>query len=199
MEKNRIDVSIDDIKKKYSELENYIKNIPGEFIFNVDESGCSEWIDTQAIKVLVPSDFSNSSIKIPKDRNSKRASLVGCISADGEALKPMLIIPRKTIESELALYGYNSNVVSYAYQEYSFMISKIFEQWANEIFFPYVNEKRKKFNYNGESLIILDGLGAHDSIGFIEGCERYNNEILTLVPHSSDQTLDEISLLISSY
>ena len=31
MEKNRIDVSIDDIKKKYSELENYIKNIPGEF------------------------------------------------------------------------------------------------------------------------------------------------------------------------
>ena len=114
MEKNRIEVNIDDLKQKYNELDNHLKNIPGEFVFNVDESGCSEWIDAQAIKVLVPSDFANSSIKIPKDRNSKRVSLVGCIAADGEALKPMLIIPRKTIESELALYGYNSNVVSYA-------------------------------------------------------------------------------------
>ena len=188
MEKNRIEVNIDDLKQKYNELDNHLKNIPGEFVFNVDESGCSEWIDAQAIKVLVPSDFANSSIKIPKDRNSKRVSLVGCIAADGEALKPMLIIPRKTIESELALYGYNSNVVSYAYQEHSFMTSKIFEQWANEIFFPYVIEKRKRLHYNGDALIILDGLGAHDSVGFKEGCERYNIKILTLVPHSSDQT-----------
>ena len=43
-------------------------------------------------------------------------------------------------------------------------------------------------HYNGDALIILDGLGAHDSVGFKEGCERYNIKILTLVPHSSDQT-----------
>ena len=47
---------------------------------------------------------------------------------------------------------------------------KIFEQWANEIFFPYVIEKRKRLHYNGNALIILDGLGAHDSVGFKEGC-----------------------------
>ena len=65
MEKNRIEVNIDDLKQKYNELDNHLKNIPGEFVFNVDESGCSEWIDAQAIKVLVPSDLHTHTVCVP--------------------------------------------------------------------------------------------------------------------------------------
>ena len=85
MEKQRIEVRQEDLQRKYQELEEYLKTIPGEFIFNVDETGCSDWTDAQIMKVLVPSEYDKAYIKYPRDRNAKRASLVGCIAADGDS------------------------------------------------------------------------------------------------------------------
>ena len=188
MESERIQVSEEDIAQKYKELEEHLKVIPGEFIFNVDETGCSDWVDSHEMKVFVPSDYESSSIKYPRNRASKRASLVGCIAADGSTLKPMIIIPRKTIEEELELYGYTRRNVCFAYQEHSFMTSKLFLKWANEIFFPYVDAKRAEMGYDGNALLILDGLPAHNDPIFRQQCEEKRIKILFLVPHSSDQT-----------
>lgn len=197
MEKQRIDVNPEDIRRKYEELEEHLRTIPGEFVFNVDETGCSDWADAQCMKVLVPSEYDKTYIKYPKDRNAKRASLVGCIVADGDSLCPLVILPRKTIESEVEIYGYKRDKVRFAYQEHSFMTTKIFDQWASEIFFPYVEEKRARLNYQGEALIILDGLAAHNSPWFIDECEKRMIRVFFLVPHSSDQT-QPLDLLIFS-
>ena len=168
MEKERVQVRREDIEQYYRELAEYLANIPGDFIFNVDEAGCSEWTDTHVMRVLVPSGYDQKNIKIPRDRMAKRASLVGCICADGSVLKPMVILPRKTIEAEMQLYGYNKRNAAFAYQENSFMTMKIFEQWGEKIFFPHVDAKRKEMNYGGQALLIMDGLAAHHSPSFCE-------------------------------
>ena len=188
MEKERVQVRREDIEQYYRELAEYLANIPGEFIFNVDEAGCSEWTDTHVMRVLVPSGYDQKNIKIPRDRMAKRASLVGCICADGSVLKPMVILPRKTIEAEMQLYGYNKRNAAFAYQENSFMTMKIFEQWGEKIFFPHVDAKRKEMNYGGQALLIMDGLAAHHSPSFCEECAKHGVKILYMVPHSSDQT-----------
>ena len=187
MEQQRVSASNDDIMKYYDLLNAMIQQIPGSFIFNVDESGCCDWTDAHEVKVLVPQWYEDSNIKIPVDRNSMRATIVGCIAADGTCMKPLVLLPRKTIDSDLILYGYNDNQALFVYQKNAFMTTKLFEKWAIDVFFPDIEKRRKKYDYEGPAVLILDGLGSHYSDTFLEACNIYNVYVLFLVPHTSDQ------------
>ena len=187
MEKERVNSSREDILNYYTELEAVIEDVPGGFIFNVDESGCSDWCDAQEMRVLVPSSYEENSIKIPIDRNSKRATLVGCISADGKCMKPLILLPRKTIEEDIRLCGYNDDNALFAYQKNAFMTTVLFDFWAENVFFPELTRKRKEKEYVGPAILIMDGLGAHYSQTFIEECNLNGVYIIFLPPHTSDQ------------
>jgi hypothetical protein len=187
MERTRVLASEEDLNNWYEELKAEIEEIPGSFIFNVDETGCSSWNDAHEVRVIVPASYDGLKIKVPKDRNSKRSTLVACISGDGSALKPLVIVHRKTYEQEVFLYGYNSRNALFAYQENSFMTTVLFEQWADEIFFASVAERRKETNYTGPALLILDGLSSHHSAAFREACSERNIILRFLIPHTSDQ------------
>ena len=184
-----------DIQNWYVELEALCFDIPGAFIFNVDETGCCDWVDAHDVKVLVPSSYSEDKIKIPVDRNSKRATLVGCISADGTVMKPMILLSRKTIEGDIFLSGYNESNVLFAHQKNGFMTASLFEFWAENIFFEEIERKRVQYNYQGPALLLLDGLKCHCSDKFLVECQDRNIYTLFLVPHSSDrcQPLDLVT------
>ena len=66
-------------------------------------------------------DVEETATNVGIDRASRRAMLIGCICADGSALKPFIIITRKTKEKALAELGYNSDNVELAYQTYGFI------------------------------------------------------------------------------
>lgn len=187
MDNKRVDVDQDHIAQYYEELKEMTEKVPAKFIFNIDEAGCSSWADKHRIKVLVPESYEKDRISIPEDRNSKRSTLVGCIAADGNSFKPMIIVHRKTIDSDIKLAGYTEDRVVFACQEHGFMTTKLFMQWANEIFIPSVEELRQRENYDGSAILILDGLSAHHADDFYELCEVNNIKIKFLVPHSSDQ------------
>lgn len=187
MDNKRIDVDQEHITQYYEELKEITNNIPAKFIFNIDEAGCSSWADRHRVKVLVPECYESDRISIPEDRNSKRSTLVGCISADGNSFKPMIIVHRKTIDSDIKLAGYTEDRVLFACQEHGFMTTKLFNQWAKQIFIPSVEELRQKENYDGPAILILDGLSAHHSDDFLELCKDNNIIVKFLVPHSSDQ------------
>jgi hypothetical protein len=92
MEAERIQASNEDIIKWYEELADLIKGIPAAFIYNMDETGCSEFVASCKLIVVVPDDYKEETIPVPIDRHSKRSTLTGCVSADGKALKPFVII-----------------------------------------------------------------------------------------------------------
>jgi transposase len=147
IEKEKINVDRNIIDTWYDELAAVSEDIPASFIFNVDESGCNDYVDSHEIRVLVPSWFEGTSIRIPVDRNVKRATLVGCISGDGQSLNPLIILPRKTIEDEISLFGFTQETSVFVYQQNAFMSTSLFEKWAQEIFFPNVENKRSKTSY----------------------------------------------------
>jgi hypothetical protein len=70
-EAERVETSDSEIKQWYQELSALIKGIPVEFIFNVDETGCSEFVDACELMVLVPDSYISETIDIPVDRHSK--------------------------------------------------------------------------------------------------------------------------------
>ena len=179
--------SQEDIQNYYFELSAWIEDIPGAFIYNVDETGCCEWVDATEVKVIVPKSYFEERINIPVDRNSKRATLIGCIVGDGTNMKPMIILPRKTIENDIFLAGYNENNVLFAHQKNGFMTTTLFEYWAENVFFEEIESKRTIYDYQGPALLILDGFKCHHSEKFILECNDRNIYTLFLVPHSSDQ------------
>ena len=79
--------------------------IPTAFIYNVDECGFQSWADKITEKVVVPNEVEETSTNIGIDRASRRATLIGCVCADGSTLKPFIIITRKTKENNYGRIG----------------------------------------------------------------------------------------------
>ena len=146
------------------------------------------YVDTNAYLVIVGSDFPGKAISIPVKRESKRSSLIHCIAADGTALKPLLIIPRKTIDS----IANCNNVLIKRSQEKGFANTELIKLWLKRIFFPEVArrkaEERNRSSYNGHAVVILDGFSCHK-----KALDEYNPDemgikVVFLVPHSSHLT-----------
>jgi hypothetical protein len=84
--------------------------------------------------VIVPTCYQGDEIPIPVDSAAQRNSLLIYIAADGTYLRPLLILPRKTIESELIEQGTNSELATMVHQEHGFILTVLFEDWCYEVF-----------------------------------------------------------------
>jgi hypothetical protein len=199
MEAERVQTSDNDIKQWYKELTDIISDMPAEFIYNMDETGCSEFVDSCEMTVIVPDEYIDSEIFIPIDRHSKRSTLTGCISADGKVLKPYVIIDRVTVDDQLILSGYGPSTAEFVTQKNAFMTMVLFEKWAQDIFFPALHEKRRSYpRYSGKADLIMNGFGAHSTAGFIDECKKENVVVKFLVPHTSDRCQPLDSLVFAS-
>jgi hypothetical protein len=187
-EAERVAVGSEIVTEWYRALATKIEGVPRAFIYNVDETGCSDYADKREIRVLVPACCDATSVPVPIDRHAKRSTLTACIGADGFRMRPFVIVSRATAEKDLAYYGYDHHNVALASQENAFMTSSLFELWGETVFFPAVEERRRHFCYGGKAVLLLDGLGAHHTDRFLQTCSERNIEVVTLVPHSSDQT-----------
>ena len=96
------------------------------------------------------------------------------ISADGTTLKPMLILQRDTLETELILRGYTVDEIHFARSENGYMTTHLFNAWAQHSFFPQLREKRQSRRYSVPILLILDGFGCHANEHFLAQCELEN-------------------------
>lgn len=80
MESDRVYCDPELIDYFYDKLEEILlQSIPSAFAINIDESGYIEWVDSQDIKVIVPFEHESNEIKIPVDKNCKRASMIAGI------------------------------------------------------------------------------------------------------------------------
>jgi hypothetical protein len=172
----------------YNELEAGIDGIPAAFVDNVDESSCSEWADkpTEMI-VLVPTDFEKDRIPVPVDRHSIWSTMVGSIVGDGSAMKGMVSVDRVTMENDLQLYRYDAEKVLMVSQSKAFMTTSLFMIWADQVFFPTIEDRRVRTDHQGPALLILDGCSSHHPVEFFDECKHRNIYILFLVPHNSHQ------------
>jgi hypothetical protein len=187
MEAERVAVNPDEISAWFDRLRSIVDGIPREFVFNMDETGCSDSTDSREVRVIAPIGYPQPWIAVPFDRHSKRSTFVACIAADGYRMKPFVIVPRVTAEKELKYYGYDESNAVLTFQANAFMTTALFELWAATVFFPTVERRRQDLAYGGKALLLLDGLGSHHTAKFLTECETRGIEILPLIPHASDQ------------
>ena len=189
MESDRVMCKASDIDKYFSELEEALQfNIPAAFIINLDEVGFQDYVDSRRNHVIVPSCYTGDFICIPVNRDTKRATMLGAISADGDRLKHLIIFQRETIEEELIQLGYTPDKFIYCRSEKGYITTELFSKWVHLELFPRIQAKRIETGYDGYAIIIMDGFSAHQHEKFIDEREERNIKVIFLAPHSSDQT-----------
>jgi hypothetical protein len=90
--------------------------------------------------------------------------------------------------------GYTEDKVVFIYQNHGFMTKKLFQYWAQRIFFPYVAEKRLQMKYSGNTILLMDQFSGHQYAEFEEDCRIHRVQTRPLIPHTShlSQPLDQI-------
>ena len=184
MDKSRVMVDIHSIAEYFMGIKSIINNIPSAFIFNLDESGFCDYQDAHEIKVIVNSNYNSDKIEIPVNRDSKRASLLHCIAADGSYTPPCIILSRKTIETEVFDAGLTPEKVLLLHQTNGFMTNSCFDLWFYQKFIPYLQKKREDLCYFGSCIIIMDQFGSHCGKTLEEIPEDLNLIIKYLPPHT---------------
>jgi hypothetical protein len=99
--------------------------VPGEFLFNMDETGCLDHFNSREVRVIVSIDYGEPSVPVPFDRHSKRSTLVAYTAADGFRMKPFGIADRVTAEKKLQYYGYDALNATLISQANAFMMTTL--------------------------------------------------------------------------
>ena len=124
----------------------------------------------------------------PIQRKADRTSFLGCVTASGDFLKPLIVLKRQTVFETLKLHGYTNDKVMFGESKKGYITAQLFLEWINYVFCPYVREKRFQYRYSGPGILIMDGCTAHKDQYLIQTIETTTNcKIFFLPPHSSNQ------------
>ena len=149
MENDRVFCDPQKIDNYFQELEEALMfGIPPEFIINIDESGFQEYVDAREVQCIVPAHYQKETVRVPRERNSKRSTMLCGICADGSTIKPMVVLARETMEQELLDNGYTPDKVIYGRSDSGFMNTNLFMKWAKESFVPEMRAKRAWHGYD---------------------------------------------------
>jgi hypothetical protein len=74
-------------------IKEYVPLVPAELIFNLDETGLSDWEERKTKPVIIPSHASSSTLHYPTDRAIRHHTLLCCVSAFGDAYSSLFIAP----------------------------------------------------------------------------------------------------------
>lgn len=155
--------------KKYN-----LEDKPGS-LFNMDETGMP--LDPKSWKVVVPKGMKNPSL-ITSGSKAK-VTVVGCISAAGVPIPPMVVWDRKTLHPEMTrdeipgtFYGLTSN---------GWMDMDLFENWLALHFLRYAPPTRPL-------LLLMDGHSSHYSPAAVRFAAEHEVILLTLPPNTTHVT-----------
>jgi hypothetical protein len=169
-------------------------NIPPEAIWNMDETGLALGVCNNS-QVIASSHKKKAYKKTPENR--EWVSIVECVSATGQRLRPAIIFKGKHLQTtwfpleSIPDWFYTSS-------ENGWTSNNVAIEWLNRCFIP---ESASSLGVN--RLLLLDGHGSHSQDDFMIACYMSKIHVLYIPPHSSHilQPLDlaPFSVVKSSY
>jgi hypothetical protein len=194
LEKDRHDVSPDEVRSYFDAVAGQLKAIPSPFVWNVDKTrvGCPKRVAQP--EVIVATNTKPGSITVPEERDDAQLTPLTAISAFEDSTCPLFISKLKTFEkARLAgqkLYEWHDYAIRSAQR--TFITEVLCVDWLDRIFLPHIAELRRKSDYDGPSILIVDEYSTHVTPHVIALCEARNVIMIRFVAHSSQlaQPLD---------
>jgi hypothetical protein len=195
-EDDRIDVPMEYINEHISNLHKYISGMPSEMVFNVDESGTSEWENRKPIKVVTTKNHQVTAQHYPVTRKVRHTTLVACICASGDRIAPM-VLSTQNDSSGAFISGIRKDIdLHLKIVDSAYVTEEVFYDYIETIFIPIVRRQRKKYSMENEKAVLLmDNFTSHCSDRIMSLLTNENIQVLTFPPHTSHvfQMLDLVT------
>ena len=188
MEEERVMYDESAVQEYIKEVSIKIIGVRRGFLFNCDESGESDFVDARKTFVICDDNTYHGAF-IPVSRAARKLTVLHTIASDGEWIKPLFVVPRKTLATDI-YQELAPGSFEIQHQNKGFLNAGIFAYWFKTIFIPYLKEKRMRLQYDGPALLILDGFSGHTKVTDIiteEMRKELNLRIVYIPPHTSDQ------------
>jgi len=116
-------------------------------------------------------------------------SIVSCITANCDSLKPMVITPRKTLDCDCQ-ETFILRALEIEYSKKGYMTIEIMLSWVQKILILYIADVREELNDNDFPVVLLmDSLTSHFNNGILEIFNEIPNFLCIPLPaHSSHLT-----------
>ena len=195
LEKERIDVTLDILKAYEKKIQEELKTLDPEFLFNCDETGLDD--RKYGNKSVVSTENSPTCYKVLWPAG--HITVLPTICADGSTARPMVIIARKSIDNEILKYGLPNGMHGYVVSSpKGYMTTDLFECYFEDILIPHIKKKRlDRHKQLQKAVLLMDGFCAHSSDKVTKLSEDNNVKIVFIPPHSSHLT-QPLDLLIFS-
>ena len=144
-------------------------------IFNVDETGMP--LDPPSLKIVAPRGIKHSQMASSGDKS--QITVVGCCSAAGIAIPPMVVFDRKRLRPEYTEGEVPGTV--YGLSKSGWIDSELFELWFRNHFLAHTPPTRPL-------LLLLDGHSSHYQPGFVRAAAKEKIIVFCLPPHTSHLT-----------
>jgi hypothetical protein len=123
-------------------IKNYVPKILAELIFNIDETGLSDWEERKKM-VLIPSAHIDSTLHYPVNRSVRHHTLMCCISAAGDAYCPLLIALNRGAQ-KIFETGIRGDIdIMMEIREPAYETAEVFRIYIETVFFPAIAANRK--------------------------------------------------------
>lgn len=157
---------------------NKLKDRPAQ-IYNCDESGIP--LDPKQLKVV--SAKGAKKVRQVSSGNKTQITILGCVSATGQAIPPMVIFQGKNFNHSLS-HGEVPGTL-YGTSDSGWMDHELFASWFQSHFLEHAVPSRPL-------LLLLDGHSSHFTLDLVKAAAEQDVIVLCLPPHttSDSQPLD---------
>jgi hypothetical protein len=142
-EKARLKVSRCYLEEHLTLIKKIVPIVPIELLFNLDETGLSEWENRRSKPVLIPTQEQESILHCPVDRSVKHHILLYCVTASGDSYCSMLIAPTAS-SRKLFDTGVKDHIdLIIEVRQPASATAELFHCYIMEVFFPALETNRQ--------------------------------------------------------
>jgi hypothetical protein len=176
-------------------IKSYIPLVPSELVFNLDETGLSDWEERRPKPVLIRADLANQSLHYPVDRAIRHQTLLCCISASGDAYCPLLL-SANAAATAIFEKGVRENIdLQVKILNSPYVTREVFLDYIRGVFIPAVESNRSMPGcQNKPAILFCDNCACHCSDDVMRELAERGILLITYPPHTSHifQVLDTL-------
>jgi hypothetical protein len=146
-----------------------LEKVSSLFIWSANETGVGIPKKCHSPQVIVAKQTRPRTVAVPKERDDSQLTMLTAISAFEDSTPPMFISKNKTFRSEALaeqqLYHDYDYIIRNSAK--TFMTEVLVVDWLQTQFIPKNDELRRKIDYDGPIILLVDGHTNHITPAFL--------------------------------
>jgi hypothetical protein len=189
----RLEVLHQYLDQYISLIKELVPFFPTELLFNIDESGFSNWEERKPKCVLIPTEARETTLHYPASRKIRHQTLFCCVMAAGDAYCPLLVSSDPATRAGFEHQIPDGIDLQIEINPSPYVNAEIFKRYVDTVLILPVEANRQLPGCDKKPAILFcDNCSGHMSNSMPEKLARHGVLVLTYPPHMSHlfQVLD---------